>query len=57
MKNFPSLFLKEALLLTVTWIIDQFERKICQKKRKDVSYQLLEEFFQKYFILQLIPQE
>ena len=32
-------------------IIDQFVRKRCQKKRKDLSYQLLLEFFQKYFIL------
>ena len=30
-------------------MIDQFERKRCQKKRKDVDYKLLYEFFQKYF--------
>ena len=30
-------------------IIDRFGRKRCQKKRKDVNYKLLEEFFQKYF--------
>ena len=29
--------------------IDQFGRKRCQNKRKDVSYQLVKELFQKYF--------
>ena len=33
-------------------IIDQYERKRCQKKRKDLSYQLLSDFFQKYFVVQ-----
>ena len=37
--------------LTVPLIIDQFGRKRCQKKRKDLSYQLLQEFFQKYFVV------
>ena len=32
-------------------IIDQFVRKRCQKKRKDVDYKFLKEFFQKYFVL------
>ena len=32
-------------------IIDQFGRKRCQKKRKDVDYKLLLEFLQKYFVL------
>ena len=32
-------------------IIDQFGRKRCQKKRKDVDYKLLLEFFQKYFVV------
>ena len=32
-------------------IIDQFGRKICQKKRKDVEYKIILEFFQKYFFL------
>ena len=32
-------------------IIDQFGRKRCQKKRKDVDYNLLLEFFQKYFVV------
>ena len=32
-------------------IIDQFWRKRCQKKRKDVGYKLLYEFFQKYFVV------
>ena len=31
-------------------IIDQFGRKMCQKKRKDVDYKLLLDFFQKYFV-------
>ena len=31
-------------------IIDQFWRKMCQKKCEDVGYQLLPEFFQKYFV-------
>ena len=35
--------------VTVSQIIDRFGRKRCQKKRKDVNYKLLEEFFQKYF--------
>ena len=37
--------------LTVTRIIDQFERKRCQKKREDVSYQLLQKLFRKYFVV------
>ena len=32
-------------------IIDQFGRKRCQKKRKDVDYKLLKEFIQKYFVV------
>ena len=32
-------------------IIDQFGRKRCQKKRKDVDFELLYEFFQKYFFI------
>ena len=32
-------------------IINQFERKRCQKKRKYVTYQLLFEFFQKCFVV------
>ena len=31
------------------WIIDEFQRKRCQKKRKDVSHQFLSEFFSKIF--------
>ena len=31
--------------------IDQFGRKSCQKKHKDVSYQLQWELFQKYFVI------
>ena len=31
-------------------IIDQFGRKRCQKKRKDVKYKILSEFTQKYFV-------
>ena len=31
-------------------MIDQFERKRCQKKREDVSYQLLLVLFLKYFV-------
>ena len=30
---------------------DQFGRKRCQKKRKDVDYNLLLDFFQKYFVV------
>ena len=30
-------------------MIDQFWRKRCQKKRKDVDYELLKEFFQQNF--------
>ena len=37
--------------LTVSLKIDQFGHKICQKKRKDVSYQLLLVFFLKYFVV------
>ena len=32
-------------------IIDQFGCKRCQKKHKEVSYQLLKEFFQKYSVV------
>ena len=39
--------LPKVLNLTVPRIIDQFEPKRCQKKRKYVSYQLLSKFFQK----------
>ena len=31
-------------------IIDEFGRKRCQKKRKDVDHKLLYKFFQKYFV-------
>ena len=37
--------------ITVRRIIDQFGRKRCQKKDKDVDYKLLSEFFQKYFVV------
>ena len=37
--QFPNL--PKVLSLTVPQIIDQFGRKRSQKKRKDVSYQLL----------------
>ena len=37
--------------LTLPQKIYQFGRKRCQKRRRDVSYQLLWEFFQKYFVL------
>ena len=33
-------------------MIDQFGRKKCQKKRQDVDYELLRDFFQKYFVVQ-----
>ena len=33
--------------------IDQFGRKRCQKKGKDVDYKPLLEFFQKYFVVQI----
>ena len=37
--------------LTVPRIIDQFGRKRCQKKRKEVEYKLLQDFFQKDFVV------
>ena len=47
-RNFPS---KTAILpfsnISVPRIIDQFGRKRCHKKRKDVNYQILYDFFQK----------
>ena len=33
-------------------IIDQFWRNMCQKMRKDVDYKLLQQFFQKYQVIQ-----
>ena len=44
---FPNIFQR----LTVTPKIDQFGRKRYQSKRKYLSYQLLEESFQKYFVV------
>ena len=35
----------------MSWISDQFGRKRCQKKRKDVDYNLLIDFFQKKFVV------
>ena len=35
----------------MTRIIDQFGRKRCQKKRKDVDCKLLQEIFQKYVVV------
>ena len=32
-------------------IFDKFGRKMYQKKGKDVGYELLQEFFQKYFVV------
>ena len=37
--------------LPVPRIKDQFRHKRCQKKRKDVDYKLLLEFFQEYFLV------
>ena len=37
--------------LTASRIVDQFERKRCPKKRKDVHYKLLSKYFQKYFVV------
>ena len=48
LKTVKWLFLKENV---VPLIIDQFRRKRCQKKRKDVSYQLLKEFFSRIPVL------
>ena len=39
------------LRLTVPRIVDQFGRKRCQKKRKNVNHKLLSQFFQKYFFV------
>ena len=36
--------------LAMPRIMVQFGRKKCQKKRKDVNYQLLHDFFHKYFL-------
>ena len=36
--------------LTAPRIIDQFKRKMGQKKREYVKYQLLQEFFSKIFL-------
>ena len=41
--------LENAQIAVFDGIIDQFGRKGCQKKRKDVSYALLKQFFQNYF--------
>ena len=35
----------------VVQIIDQFGRKRCQKKRKEIDYKLLKKFFQKYYVV------
>ena len=43
--------LKHFQRLTVSPKIDQFGRKRCQKKRKDVSHQLLWQLLQKYFVV------
>ena len=32
-------------------MIDQFGHKKCKKKREDVDYKLIQEFFQKYFVV------
>ena len=45
-KNFEQLFHQKSKLR-----IDRSGRKRCQKKRKDVSYQFLKEFFQNYFVI------
>ena len=39
----------ECFRFTVPRIIDQFGHKRCQKKRKDVGYKLILEYFQKCF--------
>ena len=44
-------FFLKVHIFTVPLIIGQFVRKRCQKKREDVKYQLLGEFFQKYFVV------
>ena len=43
--RFPNILQR----LTVPRMIDQFVRKQCQKKPKDMDYNLLDEFFQKIF--------
>ena len=43
--------LTKGYSLTVPWIIAQFGRTMCQKKREDVSYHLFLEIFQKYFVV------
>ena len=61
-ENDKSLFSKENYVdlefeffrkfkFSVPQMIDQFGRKRCQKKRKDVSFQLQSEFFQKYYVV------
>ena len=44
--------LQNVYSLTVPRIIDQFGRKMCQKKRKDLDYKLL---FQKRFVVHERP--
>ena len=51
-----DIFLRRQLIVDfqtyfMTQIINQFWRKMCQKKRKDVDYKLLYKFFQKYFFV------
>ena len=55
-RHFPSKtavcrFLKVLQRLTVPRIYDQFGRKRCLKKRKDVDYKLLKKYSQKYFVV------
>ena len=55
-RNFPSIaaicrFPNILQRLSVPRIMDPFERKRCQKKRKDMYYNLLKELFRKYFVV------
>ena len=56
LRHFPSKtansrFSNILQILTLPRINHQFGRKRCQKKRKDVDYNLLLEIFQKYFVV------
>ena len=50
-KNGDFPVLKHFQRLTVPPKIDQFGRKRCQKKRKEVSYEFISGSFQKYFVV------
>ena len=42
---------RNLTLLQIFTVLDPFGSKRCQKKCKDVDYKLLQDFFQKYFVV------